>query len=68
MKLSYILSALAWRRSGVVIAVATSLFLSGAVSVRAFVFALGEVNGSFDTTLSVGILNRLQIRLMTICG
>ena len=50
----------AWRRIGVVFAVTTFLFLSVAVSVHAFVFALGEVNGNFDTTLSVGVLTRLD--------
>lgn len=39
---------------------AALVFLSGAVSVHAFVFALGEVDGHFDTTLSVGVLDRLQ--------
>jgi hypothetical protein len=60
MKLRYILSAPASRRTGVVFALAALLFLSGAVSVHAFVFALGDVNASFDTTLSVGVLTRLQ--------
>jgi len=36
------------------------LFFAGAASVHAFVFALGGVNGSLDTTLSVGVLDRLQ--------
>ena len=39
---------------------AALLFLSGALSVYGFVFALGEVNGSFDTTFSVGSLYRLE--------
>jgi hypothetical protein len=47
-------------RIGVVCAAIAFLFLSGAVSVRAFVFALGDVQANFDTTLSVGFLNRLQ--------
>jgi hypothetical protein len=40
--------------------VVAALFLSGTVSVHAFVFALGDVNGSFDTTLSIGVLSRLN--------
>ncbi len=36
------------------------LSLAGTPSVHGFVFALGEVNGSFDTTLSVGTLYRLE--------
>lgn len=39
---------------------AAGLFLSGATAVYGFVFALGDVNGSFDSTLSVGFLARLQ--------
>jgi hypothetical protein len=60
MKLRYTSPVPAWRRFGVVFAVTTFLFLSGAVSLHAFVFALGEVNGNFDTTLSVGVLSRLD--------
>ena len=48
------------RRNGVVFAAAVSLFLAGAVSVHAFVFKLGDVNGNLDTTLSVGVMSRLQ--------
>ena len=44
-----------WRRNSVALAFVASLFLAGATSVRAFVFALGDVNGSLDTTLSVGV-------------
>jgi len=36
------------------------MFLGGTASVHAFVFALGDVKGSLDTTLSVGVLDRLQ--------
>jgi hypothetical protein len=36
------------------------LFLAGTAPVHAFVFALGDVKGSLDTTLSVGTLDRLQ--------
>jgi len=42
------------------LSVAAALFLSGAANVHAFVFALGDVNGNFDTTISVGVLSRLQ--------
>jgi hypothetical protein len=60
MKLRYTTTTPAWRRTGVVLALTAFLFLSGAGSVQAFVFALGEVNASLDTTLSVGVLTRLQ--------
>ena len=36
------------------------LCFSGVPSALGFVFALGEVNGSFDTTFSVGVLSRLS--------
>jgi hypothetical protein len=42
------------------LAAAASLFLAGAASVHAFVFALGDVKGSLDTTLSVSVMDRLQ--------
>jgi hypothetical protein len=50
----------AFRLGGIAVAVAAFLFLSGAVSMYGFVFALGDVNGSFDTTFSVGSIYRLQ--------
>jgi len=50
----------AFRRGGAAAAVLALLFFSGALSVYGFVFALGDVNGSFDTTFSVGMLYRLQ--------
>jgi hypothetical protein len=59
MKSRYVSSVSTGRRSGIAIAVAAFLFLTGAVSMYGFVFALGDVNGSFDTTLSVGMLYRL---------
>jgi hypothetical protein len=37
-----------------------ALFFAGAASVHAFVFALGDVKGSLDTTLSVSVMDRLQ--------
>ena len=40
--------------------VAAILFLSGTASVQAFVFTLGDINGNFDTTISVGVLSRLD--------
>jgi hypothetical protein len=43
-----------------VFAVFLSLFLAGAAPVHAFVFALGDVKGNLDTTLSVSSLDRLQ--------
>ena len=49
-----------WRRNSVALAFVASLFLAGATSVRAFVFAFGDVSGSLDTTLSVGVLDRIQ--------
>jgi hypothetical protein len=60
MKSRYVSSVSTGRRSGFAVAVAAFLFLSGAVSMYGFVFALGDVNGSFDTTFSVGMLYRLQ--------
>ena len=60
MKSRSVSSVSACRRSGIAVAVAAFLFLSGAVSMYGFVFALGDVNGSFDTTFSVGSLYRLQ--------
>jgi hypothetical protein len=36
------------------------VFLAGSASVHAFVFALGDLNGNLDTTLSVSTLDRLQ--------
>jgi hypothetical protein len=39
---------------------ATAALVWGAVSAPAFIFELGEIKGSFDTTLSVGGLYRLQ--------
>ncbi len=41
-------------------AVAALLFVSGALSAYGFVFALGEVQGSFDSTFSIGTLYRLD--------
>ncbi len=49
-----------WRRNGIALSVAAALFLSGAVSVHAFVFTLGDVNGNFDTTISIGTAYRLD--------
>jgi len=40
--------------------VALAVFCAGVPSARAFVFDVGEVKGSFDTTLSVGGLFRLN--------
>jgi hypothetical protein len=53
-------SASFWRRNGIALSVAAALFLSGAVSVQAFVFTLGDVNGNFDTTISIGVTDRLE--------
>ena len=53
-------STSSWRRHGLVLSVTATLFLSGAAPGRAFVLALGELNGNFDTTLSVGVLSRLD--------
>ena len=39
---------------------ALALALAATPSLRAFVFEVGEIKGSFDTTLSVGGLYRLQ--------
>jgi hypothetical protein len=36
------------------------VFLAGGPAARAFTFTVGEVNGSFDTTFSIGGLYRLQ--------
>lgn len=60
MKARHALSVPLFRRPGAAVAIAALLFFSGALSVYGFVFALGEVNGSFDTTLSVGTLYRLD--------
>jgi hypothetical protein len=60
MKSPYALSVSAGRRGGVALAVTMLLFLAGGPTARGFVFALGEVNGSFDTTFSIGALYRLQ--------
>jgi len=49
-----------WRRNGIAFAASACLFLAAAAPAHAFVFALGDVNGSLDTTLSVGTLDRLQ--------
>jgi len=40
--------------------VAVFLLFAGARTAHGFVFTSGDVNGSFDTTLSVGVLYRLQ--------
>ena len=48
-----------WRR-GAALSVVALLFCSGALSVYGFIFALGDVNGSFDTTISVGMMYRLE--------
>jgi hypothetical protein len=60
MKPRYSPHASSWRRKRVAFALAAALFFAGAASVHAFVFALGDVNGSFDTTLSIGVLSRLN--------
>jgi len=60
MKSPYALSVSACRRSGTILAVTALLFLSGAISAYGIVFTLGEVNGSFDSTYSVGSIYRLQ--------
>jgi hypothetical protein len=60
MKSRPVLSVSSFRRNGLALAVTACLFFSGATSVYGFIFALGEVNGSFDTTFSVGFLYRLQ--------
>ncbi len=60
MKSPYALSVSAGRRCGVALTVATLVFLAGGPTARGFIFALGEVNGSFDTTFSIGMLYRLQ--------
>jgi hypothetical protein len=49
-----------FRRPGAAVAIAALLFFSGALSVYGFVFALGEVSGSFDSTFSIGTLYRLD--------
>jgi hypothetical protein len=59
MKSRHALAVSALWRPGAV-AVAALLFVSGALSAYGFVFALGEVEGSFDTTLSIGTLYRLE--------
>ena len=48
-----------WRRNGAAFALTASLFFSGAIPIHAFVFALGEVKGSLDTTLSISTMDRL---------
>lgn len=60
MKSPYALSVSASWRYGVALAVATLVFLAGGPTARGFTFTLGELNGSFDTTLSIGTLYRLD--------
>jgi len=60
MKSRYAFAVSAPGRGGVAALVAASLFLSLATASHAFVFTAGELSGSFDTTLSIGTLYRLQ--------
>ena len=60
MKSRYAPAVSAHGQGGIAVLVAASLFLSIAASTYGFVFTVGEVSGSFDTTLSVGALYRLQ--------
>ena len=60
MKLRYSPPAFSWHRNQVALAAAVILFFAGAPSVHAFIFALGDVKGNLDTTLSVSVMDRLQ--------
>jgi Protein of unknown function (DUF1302) len=60
MKSRHALSVSASWRHGAAVVVAALLCFPGALSVYGFVFALGEVNGSFDSTFSIGTLYRLD--------
>ncbi len=60
MKYRYALAVSARGRGGVAVLFVASLFLSLAAASYGFVFTAGELSGSFDSTLSIGTLYRLQ--------
>jgi hypothetical protein len=60
MKLRPALAVSACWRNGIAALAATGLFLAATAPTFGFTFTVGEVNGNFDSTLSVGTLYRLQ--------
>ncbi|HUJ43381.1 MAG TPA: DUF1302 domain-containing protein [Opitutaceae bacterium] len=60
MKPPHAVSACARRRCGVALTLAALLFGAGSPAARAFTFTVGQVQGSFDSTLSIGTLYRLD--------